>query len=297
MEVISSLLLGLFINTQQYRADVTPYEKVVQALQKIEAQNPSTSRVIQVGVSDSGMPIMGIQIGRATRTTKANLIVATHHGNEYGSTAVAVAAASAFAQSPLQGQTIYVIPVLNILGYNSNNRYERAQDGRTYDPNRDYPGPCRRGQPYNLKSTASLASFIEQANIISSATLHTYMPGILYPYGLSTNDIVTPDHEQYVRLGRAAAGQSNYTVGNSKEHLYAADGTFEDFAYMQHGIWSLLFEMGGTHRPNENQINDMIRVSVPGLRRFFLESPPSRSIKGTFTGRCDRSVRQRDKME
>lgn len=294
MEMISSLLLSVFFSTQAYRADVTPYEQVVQALQKIESENPNTARVIQVGVSDSGLPIVGMQIGRGG---KANLIVGTHHGNEYGSTAVAVAAANAFAKAPLQGQTVYVIPVLNISGYNARSRYERGPNGRTFDPNRDYTGPCRQGQPFNLKSTMSLAQFVDKANIVTSATLHTYMPGVLYPWGLSTRDVATADQDQYISLGRAAAGQSGYTVGNSTELLYAADGTFEDFAYWQFGIWSLLFEMGGTHNPNENQIKDMIRGNVPGLRRFFLESPPSRSVKHAFTGRCDRGVRQRDKME
>lgn len=294
MEWISSLLLSVFFSSPQFRADLTPYERVVQALQQIEAENPNISKVIQVGVSDSGLPIMGIQIGRAG---KANLIVGTHHGNEYGSTAVAVASAQAFARAPLQGQIIYVIPVLNISGYNAGSRFERTQNGRTVDPNRDYEGPCRSGQPYLLKSTASLAQFVDQAGIVASATLHTFMPGVLYPLGLSTPDTETADEVEFVRLGRAATGQSGYTVGNSNELLYAADGTFEDYAYWKHGIWSLLFELGTSHRPSENQINTMIRTNLPGLRRFFIESPPSRSMKNAFSGRCDRGARQRELLE
>ncbi len=294
MDVFSSLLIGLFFNTQQFQAQITPYEQVVQALQKIEAENPNSSKMIQVGVSDSGMPIMGMQIGRGSRS---NLIVATHHGNEYGSTAVAVAAAQAFAQSPLQGQTLYVIPVLNISGYNAGSRNERASNGRSYDPNRDYPGPCKSGQSYQLKSTASLAQFIDRANIVTSATLHTYMPGILYPLGLSTQNEVTLDEAEFVRIAKIAAGQNRLEVGNSKEALYAADGTFEDYAYLQHGVWSLLFEMGSTHRPGTNQINEIIRVNVPALRRLFIQSPPARSNQFAFTGGCDRGSRQREFLE
>lgn len=294
MELISALLLSVFFDTQQFRGDVTPYERVVQALQKIEAESPNTSKVIQVGISDSGMPIMGIQIGQAG---KANLIVGTHHGNEYGSTAVAVAAAQAFAKAPLQGQIIYVIPVLNISGYNSGSRLERNQRGRAVDPNRDYEGPCRSGEPYQLKSTASLAKFIDQANIVTSATLHTHKPGVFYPLGLSTNDLKTKDHDEYVRLARVTAGQSGYAVGNSTEFLYAADGTFEDYAYLKLGIWSLLFELGTTHSPSQNQINTMIQSMLPGIRRYFLTSPPNRSNQYAFTGRCDRSLPQRDKMD
>src|SRR5205823_12865107 len=124
---------------------------------------------------------------------------------------------------------IYVIPVLNISGYNANNRTERDLNGRYRDPNRDYPGPCGTEGPFHLKSTASLAKFVEQENIIASATLHTYYPAVVYPWGLSTYDTSTPYDNIFKTMVIHATEWSRYTVGNSTEVIYPADGAYEDY--------------------------------------------------------------------
>src|SRR5690606_13246985 len=100
-----------------------------------------------------------------------NLVVGTHHGNEYGATEVAQAFAEDIALKPIEGQTIYVIPVLNTWGYDR--RYRREQGQRaTHDPNRDYPGPCGSDGPFNLRSTKALADFLDAVPIVNSAPLH-----------------------------------------------------------------------------------------------------------------------------
>jgi len=293
IESLTPLLFSLFFNSQ-YDFNATAYDKIAQSLHEIQRKNPEHSEVFTLGLSDQGLPIYGLKIGQKG---KSNLIVGTHHGNEFGSTAVAIAAAEQFAQNPIQDQTLYVVPVLNVSGYNTRSRNERGPNNRSVDSNRDYDGPCRSGRAFQLSSTQSLSRLVNEKNIVASATLHTYMPGVLYPWGFSTRETMTADQSQYVDLARLAAKESGYKVGNSTEELYAADGTFEDYAYWKYGIWSLLFEMGSSHNPTQREIENMIRVNIPGLRRFFEETPPSRSVQNQFTGRCDKSVRQRSKMD
>src|SRR3989338_8511622 len=43
----------------------------------------------------------------------------------------------------------------------------------SFDPNRDYTGPCKSGKTFNLKSTKTLSDFLESKNVQISATLHT----------------------------------------------------------------------------------------------------------------------------
>jgi len=265
------------------------YEKVTDTLQQIAQQNPSNARVISIGVNDQGVPIQGLQIGSGQLAT---LVVGTHHGNEYGSTAVALGVADSLAKAPIAGQTVYVIPVLNISGYNRNSRYETSLSG-SVDPNRDYTGPCKFSTSYYLKSTKALADFIDAKNIVTSATLHTYYPAVAYPWGISTHDLSTAHDAQYIALARAATQESNYRVGNSTEVLYAADGAFEDYAYWKHGIWSLLFELGFSHGPSPAAIKTMVEVNTPGLRRFLESAPKQRASDHQFTGRCDHNVMQR----
>ncbi|MFN7728024.1 MAG: M14 family metallopeptidase [Bdellovibrio sp.] len=284
-------ILSLFFFVQ---APADNYSLITDALIQIAARNPQTSQVFQLGMSDSGKPILGLQVGNGGGTPV--LIVATHHGNEYGSAAVAMGAAEAFAQDPLKNRTVYIIPVLNISGYNARTRQERTARG-SIDPNRDYPGPCATAGPFYSKATKALADFVVQKNIVSSATLHTFSPAVLYPWGFSTRDVSTAYDSLFLNLAKAAAVESRYDVGNSKELLYAADGTFEDYVFWKHGVWSLLFEMGFSHSPGQNAVKEMIQVNVPGLRRFLETAPDTRAADHEFRGVCDMSQPKRVRLE
>lgn len=168
-----------------------PYDNVVAMMQTVQSQNPATTTLFQLGVNNDGTIIWGVKIGDGAQK---DLVVATHHGNEYGSTELAKGLIQSLAQDPLPGHTVFVIPVLNINGYNVGRR-EEVVNGNRQDPNRDYPSPCKTQASFNLKSTKALADFIAANEIVTSSTLHTFFPGVLYPWGVSTDDTVTQDQE------------------------------------------------------------------------------------------------------
>lgn len=272
---------------------LTKYQQVVTTLEKIQRMNPSTTEMLVIGSNHEGEPIKGLRVGNGKINT---LVVATHHGNEYGSTAVALAFAEELARNPIPHQSVYVIPVLNISGYNRNSRFE-STNGMSIDPNRDYPGPCATAGPFKSRATLALAQFIADKNIITSATLHTYWPAVLYPWGISTRDTATLDETTFIELSKKATEESQYKFGNSTELLYAADGTFEDYAYWKHGIWSLLFELGYSHTPSATAVQEMIEKNVPGIKRFLAESPIKRASDHKFKGQCDLNVLGRIHLE
>ena len=261
------------------------YTDVKDFIHQIAAQHPDTTKLISLGPSDSGDTIEGLQIGNGP---VHNLVVSTHHGNEYGATEVAKGFAADTAANPIPGQTVFVIPVLNIDGYNARNRMEPL-NGQELDPNRNYPGPCGTEGPFTLKSTTALAQFVAANDIVASATLHTYGPLVLYPWGISTSgtDLMTPYDDLFKTLAGYAVIDSHYEIGNSTAALYAADGTYEDYAFWKHGMWSLLFELGDTHTPTDTAVADMVRVNVPGLRNFLAQAPSKRADDHEFHGKCD----------
>jgi carboxypeptidase T len=259
------------------------YQDVKGFMRQLASQFPTTTRIFTLGRSDSGDDIEGLEIGFGPTH---NLVVATHHGNEYGATEVARAFAASVAQNPIPGQTVYVIPVLNIGGYNMKRR-EESSNGRSYDPNRDYPGPCGTEGPHRLRDTSALAAFIASNNIISSATLHTYYPAVVYPWGMATQDLSTPYNDLFEQLVSLATVESQYATGNSSEVIYPASGTFEDYAFWKHGVWSLLFELGHRHLPSLTDIETMVKLNIPGLRRMLEQAPTQRAEKHEFTGKCD----------
>lgn len=291
----SLLVLALAFVAMTARADVSTsrtYADVKKFLYDLSQKYPATVTPFILGDSDAvGEKIEGIKIGNGP---VHNLFVATHHGNEYGSEELALAFAEAIAKNPIEGQTMYVIPVLNIDGFNNRDRYEHDAQGNSDDPNRDYPGPCGTEGPFHLKSTTALANLIDRENIIVSSTVHTYWPVVVYPWGISTQDLDTPYTPDYVKLVQAATSQSHYQYGNNTQLIYPADGAFEDYAYWKHGIWSLLFEVGNSHTPDNADLNEIIQGNVPGLIAMYKAAPTTRAPKHDFTGKCDIGMRALD---
>lgn len=297
---IAALLTGAFLFSFTAQAELQigatnrKYPEVKAFLSKLAADHGEKVTPISLGVSDSKEEILGVKIGSGP---VKNLVVATHHGNEYGSAELALAFAESVAKQPLSGQTIFVIPVLNITGYNTRQRQERGADGRSYDPNRNYPGACGGEGPFTLKSTKALADFVAREGIVSSATIHTFFPAVVYPWGLSSRDLGTAYPEVFTKMVTDATEFSRYRIGNSAEVIYPADGTFEDYAYEKHGVWSILFEVGRSHSPDEGSIQEMIRTNVPGLRKMFENAPAVRAVNHKFAGRCDARLRSLDRHD
>lgn len=274
---------------------VRSYSSIVSRLDSLAKAQPALAQTFTIGQSNLGEPIYGLKIGSGPVPT---LVVGTHHGNEYGSTEVAMGFAENLLSQPILDQTVYVLPVLNINGYESADREEQLSPwGRTQDPNRDYPGPCGSDGPFLLNSTQALAQWIETAGIVSLATLHTFYPAVVYPWGFTTHDFYTPDQSIFELLVRLATQNSGYDVGNSAQVIYPANGTFEDYAYWKSGIWSILFELGTTHYPSDSQVKKMIQQNVPGLRQMLENAPRSRSTGHAFAGKCDHALRALDRRD
>jgi carboxypeptidase T len=294
LTVVGAILLVTMIANASSISSLHDYKKVQDFLHQLNTQFPQNTELFSLGTSGTGDSIDGIKIGHGP---VKNLIVGTHHGNEYGATEVAMGAASDLAKSPITNQTVYVIPVLNISGFNVVRR-EESLNGNSemdlIDPNRDYPGPCGTEGPFRLKSTKALADFIDHEGIVASATLHTFYPAVAYPWGFSTPDLSTPYDSQFIDLAKMATELSHYPIGNSAEVIYPADGTFEDYAFWKHGIWSLLFELGDTHSPSESDLQQLVAVNAPGLRKMMENAPTSRAPDHEFKGKCDMTRRYLD---
>ncbi len=266
------------------------YSDVQDLIHDLALAHPATTRVFNLGLSDSEEMIQGVIIGSGPLTS---LVVAAHHGNEYGSVEVALGLARSLAEDPIEGYRVIIVPVLNTSGYDQRQREEWAE-GNLHDPNRDYPGPCGTAGPYNLRSTHLLAELIERMDVVSLATLHTYWPAVVYPWGITTEQTSTEYDLTFHNLATVAATWSQYKVGNSTQVIYPANGTLEDYAFWKHGIWSLLFEVGHSHSPDGDDIDEMIRVNVPGIRAMIQEAPTERATNHEFLGTCSNELEALD---
>jgi carboxypeptidase T len=263
----------------------TRYQDVQDFLRKLVQTYPQTVSLVNVGPSDSGTPIEGVKIG--TGSTH-ELVVATHHGNESGSTDVSEALAQMLAANPIENRQVTIIPVLNISGYNHDRR-EEALDGKLVDPNRDYPSPCGSAAgPFSLKSTQSLAHYLESENIVAALTLHDPFSTITYPWGFQKGEATLYDN-LFHDLAVDASTESHYTIGTSANAIYEAHGVFEDYAFWKHGIWTMLYEIGPDYSLDPANLANAVRDLIPGMIRFLKNTPSQAATDHAFKGTCGHS--------
>jgi len=243
------LALFLFGISSIYAAN---YDNIVNQINQIAQNNSAYAQVIDIGTNDQGNKIYGLKIEDISVLEDgkpAHLIVGTHHGNEGTAATLSVNLAQKLIDTMKAGKTaisgcvFYVIPVLNISGYNANRRTEVNKSGSYVDPNRDYPDPCVSASYYELASTKNLSLFVERYNIVGSVTIHGYIGTFTYSWGIYTSNTKTPDDTQFRTMASEAVKANGYQTGTHTDVIYPAAGSYEDWAYYQFGVWSMLLEL------------------------------------------------------
>jgi len=281
-----TIFIVLFLQTTLLFSAVR-YDQIVSKLSSFEKAYPQQVKVISIGKNNDNQDILALRISDTPAvldpTKYGMLVVATHHGNEGESADVALALVSKILSTYLPNNyEYYVIPVLNIPGYNQNIREEKG-----YDPNRDYPSPCKTTPNYYLKSTKALSDLMNLRPFSASVTLHGFVGTFTYPWGISTENTHTADQAYFDAITSKVAAIDHYEYGTSTDVIYPSEGCFEDWSYWNGGVWSLLLEI--KYRNNAD-IND----NVEALYYFFTNVELIPSSNHAFTGTCNNSWRTLD---
>jgi carboxypeptidase T len=296
MKSVLTLVVSLGLAGSAFGAAPTGrYKAALDALQQLQKAHPDKSQLINLGTNDEGVDIVGLRVSLTPTQVDprkvGHLLVSTHHGNELKATDFTLA----FTQDLLRrydSRELYssklsdiewtIIPVLNVSGYNGNSRYEHGQDS-----NRDYPGPCNGGKGPTIKSIQLVMNLLKSRPFAASVTVHGYIGTMTFPWGVNTTNTHSHDHNAYDRMFAKAASFNGYRYGTSTDLIYSAEGTFEDYVYWKHGIWSLLLEM------RDGSASD-IRTSVPAIQAYFDQVDSSPSVKNQMTGTCTRPASYAD---
>ena len=265
------------------------YSKVVKQLLEIHKQYPHMTEPVSLGPNDQGTEIIGLKIESPNSYEKKDikLVVATHHGDEVDAAPLTLKFTHRLLETldssvlrrviDLQDSIYYVFPVLNISGHETVNRREIDASGRWHDPNRDYPDPCISAPFFKLRSIRNLANFVDEKRPSSAITIHGYFGSFTYPWGFFTQDDHTPDHDRFVKDASYATEVNGYRIGTHKEVLYAATGSFEDWAYYTYGTWTMLVEM-------EQSVD--YEADAEMMLRYFSVAPKTRSRDHDHYGSC-----------
>lgn len=217
------------------------YDKIQARLQAL-AKNPNTG-LFTLGKNDQGQDILGIVVGDPSQAVTKHLVVGTHHGNERASAEVPLLFVESLLTNVNPKILYYVIPVLNISGYNRSRREETGADNQTHDSNRDYEDACTTKVDFQLKSTALIAELITRENIIAAVSVHGYIGTFTFPWGTTAKDYSTLDNAFMDEWAKKAVKINNYKTGTHGAAIYPAMGAFEDWAYYKLGVWSYLMEI------------------------------------------------------
>jgi len=292
---ICALGIGAFAGNGSL-AQAAPYDNIVKKMDALQSQNPDLISRFELGANDQNQMIYGWRFeNEATRAPQKGpvlekskqLVVGVHHGNEQLSADVAFQFATDLAREMTQAtapnypkianRIFYVIPVLNIGGYNAGRREEYNRNGRSTDPNRDYPDPCYDGPTFTLSSTRNLAAFMRTEGIVGSITIHGYIGTFTYPWGIYTNNTKTQDNAWFVAAARESVKQNGYSTGTHADAIYPTAGAYEDWAYYELGAWTMLLEL-------RNGAN--VQKDSKAMMTFFAQVPTERSYNNAHLGRC-----------
>lgn len=283
--LLSLALLG----TVTFGADPTGrYKIVLDKLSLLQKQYASVSHIFSIGKNDDGVEIYALRVSTTpTQMDKAKIgqiLVSTHHGNELAAPEFTMAFIADLLQrftsdelwrTNLKDMEFTIIPVLNVSGYNANQREEHGRD-----PNRDYAGPCNSGTGGKLASIKRLIDFYNTRIFAGSVTVHGYDGSMTYPFGMYTTNTHTHDHNQYQQIFQKAAQFNGYRTGTASDIVYPANGCYEDWVYWKYGSWSLLLEL------KSGSATD-IKTTVPAIASFYDQLNASPSVKNQMTGTCN----------
>lgn len=284
MVALTSSLLGFSAGAPSGK-----YKEIYNQMLAMESSHPGLAKVFSIGTNDEGVDLYAIRVSTSPEQMDpakiGQFIVATHHGNEVGSTLFAMEflkdLLNRYQSDELwRGQLAQtewtVLPVLNVSGFNKGSRHEHGQD-----PNRDYPGPCTPNNFGKLKSIRTLIDFMGTRPFAGAVTAHGYIGNYTYPWGFYTDNNNTLDENRYREIFKKVAEVNGYSYGNAGDSIYPANGTYEDFVYWKHGSWSLLLEL------RNGSAKDVAGV-VPAIAKYFDLIDSSPSSKNQFTANCTR---------
>lgn len=267
------------------------YDRILSEMNKILDSDPSYTQMFDIGKNDQGDTIYGLRVENPNYQEPdariAHLLVGVHHGNERNTSDMCVLFVKNLikiykdAQHPhnksLSRCTFYVVPVLNIGGFNSSRRSERNASGSYVDPNRDYPDACVHNTYFQLASVRNLVAFVEKYDIVGSVTAHGYIGTFTYPWGIYTSNTKTLDHSFYNTAAAQSVKANGYRIGTHSDVIYPASGSYEDWAYHKHGVWTMLLELASSAN---------LEKDSQCVLTYFALLPTARSSQHQHTGTC-----------
>lgn len=270
---------------------------------KTSKKTPCKSYLIEISDFEKGESY--------TKKKPTILLIAGFHGNEVTGTNSLYQTLSSLKKHHsktksltdiIQNTRILIYLTANINGF-YNQKREETYNGKSHDPNRDFPYNLQTGSKCFKTTTAMLLNNIFRDNlIVACLTYHGGDNSISYPWGnfaheqdpLTGDDVAFGQVSEFLKKaagGNQAVRLDDYHVGNLQSTVYDVYGGFEDWAYgaswdlvnvpkkcsanqefvadVRYGdnsnrAFVFLVEAGYEKIPGEGQLGNEVEIFLPG---------------------------------
>lgn len=305
------------------------YRETNAELAELAKSAPDLASLFSIGKSLEGRDILALRLNSSARGTAPSsrpgiVFMATHHAREHLSTEVPLLLAKHLLEnrqkpeiaSLLQNRDVYIVPMVNPDGVewdirsdsydmhrkntrkengvvegvdlNRNYAFRWGGEGASADPRADtYRGPSAFSEP---ETRAVRAFFQARPNLKIFVSYHTFSELILYPWG-GTDDQIDDKKAlaAYKKMAQDLAAMTGYRPMQSSE-LYVATGDAADWAWAEHKVFSLTFELtpksmwDGGFYPGAAAIARTFAANLrPALYLIALADDPYRAAEGGAT--------------
>ncbi|XP_056289429.1 carboxypeptidase B [Pseudoliparis swirei] len=257
----------------------------------IASVSSSNSNLISkqvIGNTYEGRPMTVLKLGKKSSSTKPAIFMDCGiHAREwiapafcqwFVKEALSTYGSDSQMTSLLDQMDVFVLPVLNIDGYDythkSNRMWRKTRSRKSgssctgADPNRNFnAGWCKMGasnnpcsdtfcgyKPESEIEVKNVADFIRRNKSVIKAylTMHSYSQLLLFPY--SYTYALAADHRELLKVAEGASAAlrrlygTRYTSGPGAATIYPAAGGSDDWAYDLGVKYSFTFELRDTGR-------------------------------------------------
>jgi carboxypeptidase T len=247
---------------------------MVEAMESIAERYPERVRLIDLGSSTEGRPILALRISDSESPSRQWRIAGAHHGDETVSAELSLAIAERLAEpgdaeldALLTDTAVWVIPHINPDGVASLSRYS----GSGVDLNRNYgyawsAGEFRAGSgPFSEPETRSLRALSAWQHFGGGISIHAGATNLGWVWNFTTTP--SPDAVLAQALASAYAEtctQTGFYITNGAE-WYITHGDTTDWAYGRHGTLDYTLEVSGTKNPGSTQMVQAIEDHLPAV--------------------------------
>lgn len=256
-------------------------ESMVARLEALADAAPELVRLVTLGHSREGRPIVGLRISAAEEPAGQWRILGAHHGDELPSGEVALAFAELLVDSVgadadltalLERDAVWVVPHVNPDGVAEVSRYNAAE----VDLNRNYSYMWRADayrsgtSAFSEPETRAVRGLGSWNPFQAGLSLHAGATNLGWVWNYTTSDpldstLVSRMAESY----RRQCTDPDFWVTNGAD-WYITYGDTTDWSYGRRGVLDFTLELSTDKAPPAAQLDQIIADHLPAMRDFVL---------------------------